>query len=74
MKLAKLVLQTARYNELKKFYGEILGLPFDEIKDDCFVIHIHDSKLIFTNAVPLTNPLYHFAFNIPSNKIDEAIH
>jgi predicted enzyme related to lactoylglutathione lyase len=42
MKLAKLVLQTAKYNELKKFYGEVLELPFDEIKDDCFVIHIHD--------------------------------
>jgi hypothetical protein len=74
MKLSKLILQTAQHEGLKKFYTKILELPVKEIDDNCFVIHTHDSELIFTKAVPGINPVYHFAFNIPYNKLDEALH
>jgi catechol 2,3-dioxygenase-like lactoylglutathione lyase family enzyme len=71
MKINELVLQTNKLAELKEFYGLILGMETMQ-QDDRFTVVTPATRLVFIKAVDDTAPFYHFAFNIPSNKIDEA--
>ncbi len=72
MKLKELVLQTAVFDLQYKFYSEVLELPVEKINADRFVIHAGTTEMFFVKALAGTNPVYHFAFNIPSNKPEEA--
>jgi len=72
MKIKELILQTAACEPLKEFYAEVLLLPVDSKGSDCFIVQAGATRLIFTRASPGNEPVYHFAFNIPSNKIEEA--
>ena len=48
-------------------------MPVTEPGDSHFIIQTRDTKLIFDEANNVqTDPFYHLAFNIPSNKIREA--
>jgi len=73
MILQKIRLQTNHFLPLHHFYKNILALAVTFDNDDHFTIDAGHSKLIFEkSAYPQIDPLYHFAFNIPSNKIQEA--
>ena len=73
MILQEIRLQTNRLFPLYHFYKNVLELPVTDDSDTHFTIHTGGSKLIFEKTVdPLSHPGYHFAFNIPSNQINEA--
>jgi hypothetical protein len=71
MKIKKLVLETIYLQMLREFYSSILELPVQATNDREMVILIGDSELIFSETKN-SEPFYHFAINIPSNKIEEA--
>lgn len=69
--ILRLTLQTRDIAALRQFYTETLGLRL--LRNDCDTITIAagNTDLTFVeNAVG--NPIYHFAFNIPENKLDAA--
>ena len=73
MILQEIRLQTNRLFPLYHFYKNVLELPVTDDSDAHFTIHAGLSKLIFEKTEdPLSYPNYHFAFNIPSNRIQEA--
>ena len=66
-------MQTNRLFPLYHFYKNVLELPVTDDSDTQFTIHTGLTKLIFEKTQdPLSFPNYHFAFNIPSNRIQEA--
>jgi hypothetical protein len=71
MKIKKIVLQTARLKALEEFYSVVLELPVQSLKGNEIKISVGTTNLIFT-AAKGEQPFYHFAINIPSNKIEEA--
>jgi len=71
MKIKKLKLQTAFVKTLQEFYSSILELPVQSVDEREIYIKIGDSELIFTEA-KTGEPFYHYAINIPANKIEEA--
>jgi hypothetical protein len=73
MILQEIQLQTNRLFPLYHFYKNVLELSVTDDSDTYFTIHAGVSKLIFEKAKdPLSYPVYHFAFNIPSNQIQGA--
>src|SRR5947207_4232176 len=71
MRIKKLFLQTSYLKTLEEFYSSILELPSETIDKKEIVVKIGISDLIFTETKE-AEPFYHFAINIPSNKIEEA--
>jgi hypothetical protein len=71
MTIKKLALQTAFLQTLKEFYSSILELPVQVQDKKEILIKIGNSDLIFTETNN-SGPFYHFAINIPANKIEEA--
>ena len=71
MKIKKLILRTAYLKTLQEFYSSVLELPVEQPDEKMIKIKIGNGELIFTET---TNgePFYHFAINIPANKIEEA--
>jgi hypothetical protein len=71
MKFRKIVLQTNQLDVLSNFYSSVLELS---------VKHDHEKKIFFQvgrtelefQEVKTIVPFYHFAINIPCNKLDEA--
>jgi catechol-2,3-dioxygenase len=67
------LLTTAPINELKEFYGKVLGLPVSSAGDQSLTVQAGKSSITFTKADGHgPRPFYHFAFNIPENKIEKA--
>jgi len=71
MKIKKLHLQTAYLKTLQEFYSSVLELPVEQPGDQEITIRIGDSDLIFTETTT-KEPFYHYAINIPANKIEDA--
>jgi hypothetical protein len=71
MRIKKLFLQSAYLKTLQEFYSTILELPAEPINDKEITIKIGASELVFSETKQ-AEPFYHFAINIPSNKIEEA--
>src|SRR5215831_4345234 len=71
MKIKKLHLQTSYLKTLQEFYSSALELPVEQLGDEEIAIRIGDSALIFTETT-IKEPFYHYAINIPANKIGEA--
>ena len=71
MRIDKLVLYSANLAQLKSFYVEVLNFNLMEATNTELKFQIGSTELIFKESQD-TNP-YHFAFNIPSNQIDEAL-
>jgi hypothetical protein len=72
MQIKKIFLETARLNELKEFYYEVLCLPLSSTENQDLVVHAGNSEIIFRQDSGNKHPIYHFAFNIPYNKIEAA--
>lgn len=72
MKLEHIQLQTNNIKETGAFYSDVLGLKILEKKSDSVTIQAGNSVLKFIEN-PELDSIYHFAFNIPENKLEEAI-
>lgn len=72
MKLAHIQIQSSDIQQTATFYKDILDLSIIEKTKESVSIQAGDSVLEFVEN-PAFNSIYHFAFNIPENKLDEAI-
>ncbi|WP_223702640.1 VOC family protein [Sutcliffiella deserti] len=72
MKFTEIKLFTNKLNELKGFYKDVLELQIvnDNIND--FSVEIGSTTLTFKQSQADSEPFYHFAINIPENKMEEA--
>ncbi|MEK4351525.1 glyoxalase/bleomycin resistance/dioxygenase family protein [Paenibacillus sp. FSL R5-0475] len=59
--------------ELKEFYVDSLGLTLIKENQTSFSVKVGESSLSFKESEQSVKPMYHFAFNIPENKMDEAV-
>ena len=71
MVIRKLIIESAEIEKLASFYGSLLELPVER-KSNGIRIKAGESLLEIDAATKTYHPFYHFAFNIPSNKIEEA--
>ena len=72
MKILEIEIQTDNIKETETFYSEILGLQLVNKNQNSISFKAGQSKLTFIKSYNI-NPKYHFAFNIPNNKLEEAI-
>lgn len=75
MKIQHIKLLTSIPDRQKKFYTQALGLPLVDDSNDAFTIKIGYSYLTFERAAAeaaKASPFYHYAFDIPVNKVEEA--
>jgi hypothetical protein len=71
MKISRLKIQSAAVVQLRYFYRQVIGFPV--VGDDDSIIIYAGKTIIEVVKAPIGEyPVYHFAFNIPSNKIEEA--
>jgi hypothetical protein len=71
MRVEKLILQTGYLKTLEEFYSSILDLPVQEISGKEVVVKIGSTDLVFVETNE-AEPFYHYAINIPANKMEEA--
>lgn len=71
MQIKQLELKTSALKQLSHFYSMILELPVENEGETEITIHAGNTQLVF-QQVSTAAPVYHFAINIPSNKIEEA--
>lgn len=73
MLILKIDMLTNSINEMKSFYSDSLGLSVMEETPTSFSVKAGESTLSFHECGKDVNPIYHFAFNIPENKMNEAL-
>jgi hypothetical protein len=73
MLLKEINLQTNNLSALHNFYKEIFELTTVYSNEKSIAVTAGKSQLIFEETNSPGNPFYHFAFNIPSNKFEEAL-
>lgn len=71
MNILEIQLLSTDIPQTKKFYTEILGMEILYADDLSVKFSAGLSTLVFKKATN-DNPFYHFAFNIPANKFEEA--
>jgi hypothetical protein len=71
MNIKRLILQTSVLKELTDFYIKLMELPVESSGEKEITIKIGSTELVFQQA-HAADPFYHFAINIPANKIEEA--
>jgi len=71
MWLKEIKLQAASPALLRDFYKNIIELPVIDTGPD-IIIQAGASRLLFSSSGNDQHPFYHFAFNIPFNKVEEA--
>ena len=59
---------SATLESMRAFYGGLLGLPAS-LSGESLAVRFGDTRITFTADPAAANPFYHFAFNIPENKI-----
>ena len=72
MKIDQIQISTKDIQRTKSFYQEVLGLFILENDKNSVTIQAGESILKFVED-PQFNSIYHFAFNIPENQLEEAI-
>ena len=73
MNLDTIEILTKELKATKDFYKNVLQLPVTECDHKSISIKIGLSTLKFVESLEKDKPIYHFAFNIPENKLSEAI-
>lgn len=73
MILNKIEIKTANLNEIGNFYQNTLELPIERIDKNSIAVTIGQSTLKIIEDSEKSEPIYHLAFNIPENKLQEAI-
>jgi catechol 2,3-dioxygenase-like lactoylglutathione lyase family enzyme len=71
MNIFEVQLQTANLEETKQFYHTKLGMDLMPSNNGELKLSAGLSTLMFTKATH-SHPFYHFAFNIPAHKFEEA--
>ncbi|MGZ8552235.1 MAG: VOC family protein [Chitinophagaceae bacterium] len=71
MNILEIQLLSTDIPRTKKFYNEILGMEILYADDSSVKFSAGLSTLVFKKASK-NDPFYHFAFNIPANKFEEA--
>lgn len=71
MYIIELEIETPDLNETVLFYSEVLGLTMQEVDESKAVFQAGDTRLVFRHR-PLSEACYHFAIDIPHNKLIEA--
>ncbi len=72
MNIFEVQLQTANLEETKQFYHGKLGMELLLSNGNEVKLSAGLSTLVFTKASNGRHPFYHFAFNIPPHKFEEA--
>jgi len=72
-RFSRLLLLTQPLADMARFYRETLGLPVRELETNHVGVTAGDTVIEFSQSKDNTQPYYHFAFNIPHNKIEAAI-
>jgi catechol-2,3-dioxygenase len=70
--IRELNILTADIENTRVFYSQILGLPIICVSDKQLQLSVGNSRLTFLSTDD-KEARYHFALNIPSNKIKEAL-
>lgn len=73
MKIKELTLLTNSLFETKNFYENTIGFKKITETEISISFAVGTSKLIFELTEENQNPTYHFAFNIPTNTLNDAI-
>ena len=71
MNILELELLTANINETELFYNNVIGLEIISKNNSSISFRAGSTKLTFRSSENL-KPVYHFAFDIPNNKLLEA--
>ncbi|WP_340113402.1 VOC family protein [Maribellus mangrovi] len=71
MRIKSLNIYSTNLSEQVPFYSEVLELPMLESTNESATFQIGESRFTIQHRVQTTP--YHFAINIPSNKVDEAL-
>ena len=72
MKIQGLDILTNDLSATKRFYNNILGFQIRKETDELISFSAGTSVLSF-HKTEIERPVYHFAFTIPMNKIEEAL-
>src|SRR5580765_1788921 len=72
MLLQEIILQTKHLSALRDFYNDVLQLPVQQQDLKKIVVTAGQTTLNFESTTGAIAPFYHFAFNIPSGRIEEA--
>jgi hypothetical protein len=70
------LLSGAPLNAIKAFYGKTLDLAITDEKSDRLSVEAGETRITFVSSAENVGgraPFYHFAFNIPENKILKAL-
>ncbi|MEM7012425.1 MAG: glyoxalase/bleomycin resistance/dioxygenase family protein [Verrucomicrobiota bacterium] len=71
--IAEIRMKSVRLDDLRRFYEEQLGLSVS-MDGDNITIEAGTTRLIFSpSEASEEEPFYHYAFNIPENKIETAL-
>ena len=73
MEIEAIEINTDDLYETEKFYSEKMGFKLLRKDDDSISFEVGSSVLSFVKSKNI-QPNYHFAMNIPKNKLEEAIH
>ena len=65
-------LKTHQLQEMKHYYGQILGFPIEKETPNSFVVTFGISSIEFNDYDVVGEPYYHFAFDIPCNQFAQA--
>lgn len=71
--ISHLKLACNRLDEMENFYIKTMELPVRRINDKSLKVCAGTTEIIFYENNSYKDPVYHFAFNIPENKLDDAI-
>jgi len=71
MRIKRLIVQTSALEKLTDFYIKLMELPVKKSGEKEITIQTGSTELTFQKA-RAADPFYHFAINIPANKIEEA--
>ncbi len=75
--LLGLRLQATRIDAQRRFYRDVLGLPIEREEAMSFSVRAGHTTLTFEEPMvidePNNPPFYHFAFNIPENRLEQAL-
>jgi catechol-2,3-dioxygenase len=66
------LLTTSPISVMRNFYEKTLGLKILKASESNLLIQAGASTITFEKIVSDARPFYHFAFNIPENKIEQA--
>lgn len=73
MQISEVHLLTNSLSETEFFYEKKLGLKVAAKSDELLCFQIGTSKLSFHLSDTIQKPIYHFAFDIPENKLLDAL-